>query len=111
MKDDGAQAFLNRRASKEIEREKKIMNFGPTELLLIVAVVFLLFGASRLPQLAKSLGQTRKAFKEGMREADEEERAEQTQRQIDSPVSAPQITNMSDEELLAEMRRRAEVKN
>lgn len=41
----------------------KIMNFGTTEILLVVAVLFLLFGASRLPQLAKSLGQTRKAFK------------------------------------------------
>ena len=85
------------------------MNFGTTEILLIVAVLFLLFGASRLPQLAKSLGQTRKAFKEGMREAEEEERAEQ-QRQINAPVGSPQITGMSDEELLAEMRRRAEVK-
>ena len=38
------------------------MNFGTTEIILIVAVLFLLFGATRLPQLAKSLGQSRKAF-------------------------------------------------
>jgi len=90
-----------------------MMGLGTTEILLIVAALFLLFGASRLPQLAKSLGQTRKAFKQGMREAEEEERIEQTQRQIDSPViSAPVVTNVSDEELTAEMRRRAEaVKN
>ncbi|MBA2621500.1 MAG: twin-arginine translocase TatA/TatE family subunit, partial [Acidobacteria bacterium] len=50
---------------------------GTTEILLIVLALFLLFGASRLPQLAKSFGQTRKAFKDGMREADEEERLEQ----------------------------------
>ncbi len=86
------------------------MNFGTTEILLIVAVVFLLFGASRLPQLAKSLGQTRKAFKEGMREAEEEERIEQEQKQINSNVAAPQITAMSDEEIMSEMRRRAEAK-
>jgi sec-independent protein translocase protein TatA len=86
------------------------MNFGTTEIILIVAVVFLLFGASRLPQLAKSLGQTRKAFKEGMKEAEEEERAELQQKQINSSPVAPQINNMSDEELMAEMRRRAEVK-
>ena len=49
------------------------MNFGTTEILLIVAVLFLLFGATRLPQLAKSLGQSRKAFKEGMREAEEDD--------------------------------------
>ena len=86
------------------------MNFGTTEIILIVAVVFLLFGASRLPQLAKSLGQSRKAFKEGMREAEEEERIEQQQKQLNTNVAAPQITAMSDEEIMAEMRRRAEAK-
>ncbi|MDQ6786276.1 MAG: twin-arginine translocase TatA/TatE family subunit [Acidobacteriota bacterium] len=88
------------------------MNFGTTEILLIVAVLFLLFGASRLPQLAKSLGQTRKAFKEGIKEAEEEERLEQQQKQINpvSTVPAPQISAMSDEEIMAEMRRRVESK-
>ena len=87
------------------------MNFGTTEIILVVAVLFLLFGATRLPQLAKSLGQTRKAFKEGMREAEEEELAENAKRQqIASNPATPQITAMSDEDLLAEMRRRAEAK-
>ena len=86
-------------------------SFGTTEIILIVAVLFLLFGATRLPQLAKSLGQSRKAFKEGMREAEEEERIEQQQKQINSTFTgAPQINSMSDDELAAEMRRRAEVK-
>ncbi len=81
---------------------------GTTEIILIVAVLFLLFGASRLPQLAKSFGQTRKAFKDGMREAEEEERIEQQQKQMSPPPVAPQINAMTDEELMAEMRRRAE---
>jgi sec-independent protein translocase protein TatA len=84
------------------------MNFGTTEILLIVAVLFLLFGASRLPQLAKSLGQSRKAFKEGMREAEEEERAEQ--QKLSSTTAKPLITQMTDEEIEAEMRRRAEMR-
>jgi sec-independent protein translocase protein TatA len=84
---------------------------GTTEIILIVLALFLLFGASRLPQLAKSFGQTRKAFKDGMREADEEERLEQEQKQLNStPVAAPQINSMTDEQLAAEGRRRAEVK-
>ena len=83
---------------------------GTTEILLIVAVLFLLFGATRLPQLAKSLGATRKAFKDGMREAEEEEKIEQEQKQFPSTVNAPQINAMTDEDLMAEMRRRAEVK-
>ncbi len=85
--------------------------FGTTEIILIVAVLFLLFGASRLPQLAKSFGQTRKAFKDGMREADEEERLELEQKQFSpTPLAPPQVSNLSDEDMLAEMRRRAEVK-
>ena len=87
------------------------MNFGTTEIILIVAVLFLLFGASRLPQLAKSLGQSRKAFKEGMREAEDEEKAEaQKREQVAASTAAPQISAMSDEEILAEMRRRTESK-
>lgn len=85
-------------------------SLGTTEIILIVAVLFLLFGASRLPQLAKSFGQTRKAFKDGMREAEEEERIEQEQKKLAPTPIAPQINTMSDEELTAEMRRRAEMK-
>ena len=70
----------------------------------------MLFGATRLPQLAKSLGATRKAFKDGMREAEEEEKIEKEQKQIAPNANAPQITAMTDEDLLAEMRRRAEIK-
>lgn len=83
------------------------MNFGTTEIILIVAVLFLLFGASRLPQLAKSLGQSRKAFKEGMREAEEEEAAERAKI---GNASAPQISTMSDDALAEEMRRREAAK-
>lgn len=85
------------------------MNFGTTEIILVVAVLFLLFGASRLPQLAKSLGQSRKAFKEGMREAEEEEAAERAK--IANTPQAPQISQMSDEAIAEEMRRRAEAKS
>ncbi len=45
---------------------------GTPELIAIVAVVFLLFGATRLPQLAKSLGQSKRAFKEGLDEGEKE---------------------------------------
>lgn len=81
-------------------------SLGTTEIILIVAVLFLLFGATRLPQLAKSLGQSRKAFKEGMREAEEDEKAAS-----DTATPAPpQISQMSDDALAEEMRRRSETK-
>ncbi len=38
---------------------------GMGELLIILAIVVLLFGASRLPQLGKALGETVRNFKKG----------------------------------------------
>ena len=83
------------------------MNFGGWEIFLVVVVLFLLFGASRLSQLAKSLGQSRKAFKEGMREAEEDDLAAQQLRQstTDRPIAA-----LTDAELKAEMERREEAR-
>jgi sec-independent protein translocase protein TatA len=43
-------------------------NVGMGELVLILAIVLILFGAKRLPDVAKSLGRSIKAFKEGMNE-------------------------------------------
>ncbi len=50
-----------------------IGGLGTTELIAIAVVIFLLFGATRLPQLEKALGQSKRAFKEGLDEADKEE--------------------------------------
>ena len=49
-----------------------IAGLGPTELRVIVLVIFLLSGATRLPQLAKALGQSKKAFREGIEEGEKE---------------------------------------
>jgi sec-independent protein translocase protein TatA len=53
-----------------------IGGLGTPELIVIVLVIFLLFGATRLPQLAKALGQSKKAFREGIEEGEREERKE-----------------------------------
>ncbi|HEX7996773.1 MAG TPA: twin-arginine translocase TatA/TatE family subunit [Pyrinomonadaceae bacterium] len=57
-----------------------IGGLGMQELLIILVIVVLLFGASRLPQLAKALGQSKRAFREGQDEADEEARLEEAKR-------------------------------
>ena len=82
---------------------------SPTQIIFVVVIIVLLFGAGRLPQLAKSLGQSRKAFREGMREAEEEEDAAQRAKLAAKPAP-PSVTEMTDEELMAEMRRRVESK-
>ncbi|HEX8458703.1 MAG TPA: twin-arginine translocase TatA/TatE family subunit [Pyrinomonadaceae bacterium] len=53
---------------------------GTQELLIVLLIVFVLFGASRLPQLAKALGQSKRAFKQGLDEADDEARIEEARR-------------------------------
>ncbi len=56
-----------------------VFNLGGGEIILILAIVLILFGAKKLPELAKGLGQGIKEFKkatdnasEGMRHATEE---------------------------------------
>jgi sec-independent protein translocase protein TatA len=49
------------------------MNLGPTELIIILAIILLLFGARKLPGLARSLGKSSKEFKEGLQEEEPEE--------------------------------------
>ncbi len=43
-------------------------NVGMGELIVILLIVLLLFGAKRLPEVAKSLGKSVKSFKDGMNE-------------------------------------------
>ncbi len=47
-----------------------IAGLGGQELIIIALLIFLLFGATRLPQLAKALGQSKKAFREGIEEGE-----------------------------------------
>lgn len=77
---------------------------GTTEIILIVLAIFLLFGASRLPKLAKSLGESRRAFKEGMDEAEKEFKMEEESKQLEPEKAS--VSEMSDEELAAEMQKR-----
>jgi sec-independent protein translocase protein TatA len=46
---------------------------GLPEILLILGVLILLFGARKLPELARSLGRSTKEFKSGMKEGADEE--------------------------------------
>jgi sec-independent protein translocase protein TatA len=73
-------------------QERGIMNetmlaiggLGTPELLVIAVVIFLLFGATRLPQLAKSLGQSKRAFKEGLDEGEREAQKEEKEKSSQS---------------------------
>jgi sec-independent protein translocase protein TatA len=64
-------------------------------VVLVVAAIILLFGGSKLPQLAKAIGQSKKAFREGV---DEGERGSDSRSKLES---------VDDETLFEEARRRA----
>jgi sec-independent protein translocase protein TatA len=49
-------------------------SFGPNELILILIVAFLLFGATKLPQIARSVGKGMGEFKKAQKEAEIEVR-------------------------------------
>jgi sec-independent protein translocase protein TatA len=49
---------------------------GHTELLIIVLVILVLFGASAIPKFARSLGQAKKEFSKAMKEGELEEKKE-----------------------------------
>jgi len=51
------------------------MNLGPTELILILLVILLLFGGAKLPQLARSLGQAKHEFEKGAAEGKKKDAA------------------------------------
>ncbi|CAM3655089.1 twin-arginine translocase TatA/TatE family subunit [Deinococcus frigens] len=71
---------------------------GPLEIILIVVVIALVFGASKLPQLGKGLGQGIKEFKRetGKTDADTTEVVtpvtDVSSRQIDPVTGAPMPT-------------------
>lgn len=59
------------------------MNIGWQEILLILFIVLILFGAKRIPDLAKSLGRGVKEFKKGLK--DEIETPEEGKKKDDNP--------------------------
>ena len=54
----------------------QLLTVGWPEILLIVLIVLLLFGAKKIPELMKSMGKGVKSFKEGMNSVEELEKKE-----------------------------------
>jgi len=47
-------------------------NLGAGEIILILLVVLILFGAKKIPELAKGLGKGMSEFKKGLKEVENE---------------------------------------
>ncbi|MDB4897195.1 MAG: twin-arginine translocase TatA/TatE family subunit [Firmicutes bacterium] len=52
-----------------------LRNLGVGEILLIVLAIILIFGANKLPQLGRSVGDSIRGFKRGLKDDEEEEPA------------------------------------
>jgi sec-independent protein translocase protein TatA len=64
-------------------------NLGPTELIIIAVVIILLFGAKKLPDMARSLGRSAKIFKaetKGLRGDQDADDAPVQQQPVQQPV-------------------------
>lgn len=61
---------------------------GATEIILICAVVLILFGGKKIPELMKGMGKGVKSFKEGMAEPTEEEMNRRVEEEIQRRANA-----------------------
>ncbi len=71
-----------------------------TELLIIFGIIVLLFGAKKIPDLAKGLGKGIKNFKAEMKEVDAEEVASDAPKKVESAdevaaTEAPKTTTQA----------------
>jgi sec-independent protein translocase protein TatA len=64
-------------------------SIGFTELILILMIVLIIFGAGKLPQLGEGLGKAIKGFKKSVHEADAIEA--EAQAQLASAQAQPQV--------------------
>jgi sec-independent protein translocase protein TatA len=80
-------------------------SLGSTELIIILIIILLVFGSTKLPKLARSLGQAQKEFKSGMTDAEREESEESAR-----AVEAKAELNRSETDLRRSEAERAEAR-
>jgi sec-independent protein translocase protein TatA len=68
--------------------QRAIFGLGATELIIILAIVLLVFGAGKLPQVGDALGKSIKNFKKAS-SARDEEAVDVTPKNLEPPASTP----------------------
>jgi sec-independent protein translocase protein TatA len=53
-------------------------NLGPTELIIVLVIVVVLFGGAKIPQLAKGLGEGIREFKKAQKDLSEDSSKDET---------------------------------
>ena len=79
---------------------------GPMELIIVLVVILLLFGAKRIPELARGLGSGVREFKAGTKEGQLEDKKDKEKADeeegVTSEVKAENETKLEDETKLEE---------
>jgi sec-independent protein translocase protein TatA len=66
-------------------------NLGPMEMIFVMVVLLLVFGAKRLPELGSGLGKGIREFKRSVREMNDEIQRPDTTNQIQDPANRVQV--------------------
>jgi sec-independent protein translocase protein TatA len=66
-------------------------NVGPWEIILLLLLALLLFGAKRLPEIGRSMGRGMREFKDSVsgKDRDDDDPAELPMQTTDAPVTTP----------------------
>ena len=76
-----------------------IGGLGMQELIIVLVILLLLFGSTRLPQLAKGMGKSIREFKKGIAEGETDDEREAARRER---LNAAETTRVRDDELAAD---------
>ena len=86
-----------------------MMGIGFPELMIILVIIMIIFGAGKLPEIGSAFGRSIKNFKSSMKEAQEGEAIEG---EADTPgelaEAEPDLENMTEQEKEAYLRKKAE---
>ena len=80
---------------------------GPTELIIVLTIILLLFGAKKIPELAKGLGTGVREFRKGTSGADEKEELSSKKNSEISAAAGSDTHNARMQEEAAEKERSA----
>ena len=68
------------------------MKFTPTHIVVLLVLVLLVFGSSKLPDIARSVGQSMKVFKKEIKDLREDDEDKQSPAQIQQPQEGTYYT-------------------
>jgi sec-independent protein translocase protein TatA len=71
-------------------------NIGPMEMIFVMVVLLLVFGAKRLPELGSGLGKGIREFKRSVRDMTDEIQKPETPNQIQAQPPRPQVAPVAE---------------